>query len=214
MQKYDACLMASGGMDSTTLAYLLLNDNIRFKVIFINYGQHFIDTELGALKDVLPENIFRDIKILDISTIYSESSSPLIKKRDLWSSEVKDEMLYVPFRSLVMISAAMAYAQSIGIDVVYAAFIDSNFVKDVDATADFFERLKLTTDAYGSVELKLPLKNMTKLDIIKLGISVGAPIEKSFSCQINDKIPCGACPNCVDRENAITSWYMGEYEKL
>lgn len=206
MTSIQACVLASGGLDSTTLVYDLLAKGMKIRVIFINYGQHFYDTELSALKKVLPVEIFEDIKIIDISSAYTESRSPLIKRYDLWQTNVVDEMLYVPFRSLTMISAAMAYSQSIGVSQLYAAFIDSNHVKDIDATSFFLDSLIKTTDVYESVKLNLPLRNMTKLDVVKLGISVNAPIEKTYSCQINLEIPCGACPNCVDRATAISSW--------
>ena len=83
MTSIQACVLASGGLDSTTLVYDLLAKGMKIRVIFINYGQHFYDTELSALKKVLPVEIFEDIKIIDISSAYTESRSPLIKRYDL-----------------------------------------------------------------------------------------------------------------------------------
>lgn len=202
----EVAILASGGMDSTVLAYQLLEKHKKIKLIYVNYGQHFIETELGSLKDVMPSKIFDDIKIIDVSTIYTQSKSPLIKKYDLWKEKIEDLMLYVPYRSLVMISSAMAYAQSIGIQQLYAAFIDSNYVKDVDCSSEFFDKFNAVNDMYDGVQLLLPFRYMTKRQVLDLGIQIGAPIALSFSCQVNKDFPCGACPNCVDRANAIKDW--------
>ena len=36
-------------------------------------------------------------------------------------------------------------------------------------------------------------------------LELNAPIEITYSCQVNSDMPCGACPNCVDRINAINN---------
>ena len=41
------------------------------------------------------------------------------------------------------------------------------------------------------------------MKVAKLGIELKAPIGATFSCQASPDIPCGACPNCVDRLNAL-----------
>ena len=56
---------------------------------------------------------------------------------------------------------------------------------------------------YGSVKIKMPFRDMSKYEVARLGIELQAPIGKTFSCQASPDIPCGACPNCVDRLNAL-----------
>ena len=38
MNQYDGLLLASGGMDSTVLAYMLEKENKNVLILFINYG--------------------------------------------------------------------------------------------------------------------------------------------------------------------------------
>src|SRR5690606_8791711 len=52
---------------------------------------------------------------------------------------------------------------------------------------------------YGSVKIEMPFRNLSKFEVAKLGVELGAPIGKTFSCQASPTVPCGACPNCVDR---------------
>ena len=60
MQKFDGLLMASGGLDSTVLAYKLLSEGKKILPLFINYGQHFFATEEERLIEVLPKEFSDD----------------------------------------------------------------------------------------------------------------------------------------------------------
>lgn len=196
-------LLLSGGLDSTVLLYKLIAENLEVYPIFINYNQHFFQTELDTIKKVVPLDIIHRLKIIDVSSIYTESKSPLILERDVWKDHIVDNDLYIPYRSLVMISAGMAFAQSIGCSALYAAFIDTNYVKEVDCSSEFFNRLDSVNDMHEGVKLNLPFRNFRKRDVLEYGISINAPVVKTFSCQITKDIPCGVCPNCVDRNNAF-----------
>jgi 7-cyano-7-deazaguanine synthase len=43
--RFDAVLLASGGIDSTVLAYKLVSEGVSLIPLFIDYGQHCKDTE-------------------------------------------------------------------------------------------------------------------------------------------------------------------------
>lgn len=49
----------------------------------------------------------------------------------------------------------------------------------------------------------MPFRNFSKYEVAKLGIELQAPVGATFSCQASPDIPCGACPNCVDRLKAL-----------
>jgi 7-cyano-7-deazaguanine synthase len=199
----NAVLLASGGLDSTTLAYWLNSQNILFCPVFINYGQHCVETELATLKDVLPENYIQMIEVLDLSSIYKESSSRLIDEANLWEEQVAYQDFYLPYRNLLFLTAGAAFAQSKGYSQLYSAFINSNHAKEIDCSAEFFDKLSILLADYGSVRIEMPFRNMSKYEVAQLGISLQAPIGRTFSCQASSTIPCGACPNCVDRLEAL-----------
>jgi 7-cyano-7-deazaguanine synthase len=196
-------LLASGGLDSTTLAYWLRARQIEFTPLFINYGQHFAKTEYETLIKVLPEKIVPNIKTINVSEIYLGSKSLLISEPDLWNDEVTYEDMYIPYRNLLILTIAAAFAQSNGYTTIYAAFINSNHAQEIDCSAEFFSQLESILSAYGSVSVEMPFRNLSKLEVAKLGMSLGAPIGRTFSCQASSEIPCGACPNCVDRLEAL-----------
>lgn len=207
MKKFSAVLLTSGGMDSTVLAYYLLEQEIQFVPLFLDYGQHCAQTEFKTLNNLLPKKAISSLDTIDISRIYNNSTSRLIKKTDLWNEKITSDDMYLPYRNLLFLSIAVAYAQSRDINNVYAAFINSNHAKEIDCSMEFFKRLESIFVDYGSVEIKIPFKDLSKTDVAKLGIKLGVPIGKTYSCQINQENPCGACPNCVDKIEAINNLF-------
>jgi len=199
----DCVLLASGGMDSTTLAYELAASGRIFTPLFIDYGQHCRDTEQAAVLSVLPSGSKQRLAVIRLPDVYAGCKSRLIQAADLWSTRISADDLYLPYRSLLLLSVGAAYAQSHGCRDLYAAFINSNHAHEIDCTTEFFEKLSGVLAGYGGVRICLPFRNMTKFEVLTRALELGAPVESTYSCQASPDIPCGACPNCVDRLEAI-----------
>lgn len=203
MQKFDGVLMASGGLDSTVLAYKLLSEGKKILPLFINYGQHFFATEEERLVEVLPKEFSDAYHKIDVSDIFKNSNSIMIKKIDLTKQAAVDDDVFLPYRNMFLLSSAIAYAASLNIKNVYSAFINSNHAKEIDATSDFLDYITTHFESMGDVKLHMPLRNHTKAEVLKLGIDFAAPVERTFSCQVYANVHCGACANCVDRQKAF-----------
>jgi 7-cyano-7-deazaguanine synthase len=199
----ESVLLCSGGLDSTTLAFWLVRERISFLPLFINYGQHCCDTELATAKLVLPTSVRRDLTSVNIADIYRGTSSRLISEPDLWRDSVEDIDLYLPYRNILFLSVGSAYAQARGINVVYSAFINSNHAKEIDCSAAFFDRLAALLSQYGSVEIRMPFRQFSKQRVVELALQLAVPIGATYSCQASSRVPCGACPNCVERLAAL-----------
>ena len=195
-------LLASGGLDSTTVAYGLHANGVRVSPLFFDYGQHCVETEWRRVNEVLPPGMESPERV-DISGLFRGSQSRLIREADLWSDEVHDDDLYIPYRTLLFYAAAAAKAQTVGILEVYTGFINSNHAKEIDCTADFMNKLDGLTDSIGPVRFKSPFRYSSKTEVTKEAIRLDVPIGRTFSCQASSKFPCGACPNCVERLNAL-----------
>lgn len=204
-KNYDCLLLASGGMDSTVLAYKLAKERKKVIVLFIDYGQHCRDKEYRTLLKVIPPEYINNVRIIRIGDVYKESNSRMIIEANLWEDSVVAEDMYLPYRNILFLSLASAYAQSMGIKDVFTAFINSNHAKEIDCSMDFFTKLESLLLEFGSTRINMPFRNMTKTEVAKLGLELGAPIEMTYSCQVNAHMPCGACPNCVDRIIAINN---------
>lgn len=197
-------LLASGGLDSTTLAYWLVDQGKKIHALFFDYGQHCAEKEWNTLAGVLPRSVDPPERI-DISGLFSGSRSRMIVEADLWREPVVSDDLYIPYRTLLFFSAAAARAQTLGLNKVYSGFINSNHAKELDCSAEFINGLGELAKNVGQIELLCPFRDFSKHDIASLASSLGVPIGKTFSCQVFSDTPCGVCPNCVDRIDGLQS---------
>ena len=152
---------------------------------------------------VVLEGALDCIDIRHVSAREVGSRSRLIEPADLWTTQIAADDLYLPYRSLLLLSVGAAYAQAHGCTDLYAAFINSNHAHEIDCTTEFFDKLSAVLAGFGGVRVMLPYRNLTKLEVLKLALELGAPVEQTYSCQASPNVPCGACPNCVDRLEAI-----------
>lgn len=197
-----AILLASGGLDSTTVGYQLAAAGTAVIPIFFDYGQHCVEIEWNRVNEVLPLAMQRPER-LRISDIFQGSKSRLIREANLWTEEVQDDDLYIPYRTLLFFAAAAARAQTIGVLDVYTGFINSNHAKEIDCTAAFMNNLDELTSSIGPVRFHSPFRYSSKADVAKEAARLGVPIGRTYSCQASAQFPCGACPNCVERLNAL-----------
>lgn len=198
----DVLLLSSGGLDSTTVAYWLRDQGICYLPLFFDYGQHCVDTEWQTLRSVLPNDALPPQRV-EISGIFRGSTSRLIAEPNLWTENVKDSELYIPYRTMLFFAAGAAFAQTKGLTNVYSGFINSNHAKELDCTASFLNGLDALAENVGPVRFQLPFRDKSKREVAELAERLGVPIGRTYSCQVYSDVPCGACPNCVERLNAL-----------
>jgi 7-cyano-7-deazaguanine synthase len=113
---------------------------------------------------------------------------------------------YVPARNLVFLSIAMAVAEARDIDAVYlgvnaldySGYPDCRpeFVRSFAATAALALKRGVEGDP---VEVRTPLIDLTKADIVRLGSTLDAPFHLTWSCYRGNEHPCGRCDACALR---------------
>lgn len=197
-----ALVMVSGGLDSTTVCHMLVREGVDVHPVFFDYGQHCAETEWGKVLSVLPPTSLPPER-LDISDIFRGSPSRMIVEADLWNETITDDDLYIPYRTMLFFSVAAARAQTLKIMNVYSGFINSNHAKEIDCSAAFMNGLEELSKDVGAVRFHSPLREMSKTDVVRLALELDVPIGRTFSCQASSSFPCGACPNCVERLNAL-----------
>lgn len=195
-------ILASGGLDSTTVAYSLEHEGVDVFPVFFDYGQHCVEMEWKRVNEVLPSKMRRPERC-DISDIFRDSSSRLIKEADLWRDSVTDDDLYVPYRTMLFFAAAAARAQTMGVLEVYTGFINSNHAKEIDCTAEFMNQLDGLIENIGPVRFTSPFRYSSKTEVVQEAVRLSVPIGRTYSCQAASDFPCGACPNCVERLHAL-----------
>lgn len=195
-------LMASGGLDSTTVAYQLHAEGTVVQPVFFDYGQHCVEMEWARVNEVLPRSMLRPERVV-ISDVFLGSRSRLIQEANLWQDAVADDDLYLPYRTLVFFALAAARAQTLELLEVYSGFINSNHAKEIDCSADFMNKLDSLSQGVGSVRFVSPFRYSSKGEVVRRAVELGVPIGRTYSCQAASSFPCGACPNCVERQKAL-----------
>lgn len=197
-----AVVMVSGGLDSTTVCYLLASEGTEVYPIFFDYGQHCAETEWAKVKEVLPQKALPPER-LNISDIFKGSPSRMIVEADLWKETVSDDDLYLPYRTMLFFAVAAARAQTLGVLDVYSGFINSNHAKEIDCSTAFMNGLEELSKGVGAVRFHAPFREKSKADVARRALELDVPIGRTFSCQASSSFPCGACPNCVERLKAL-----------
>lgn len=197
-----ALVMVSGGLDSTTVCYLLVSQGTEIQPVFFDYGQHCAETEWAKVNEVLPEIAVQPER-LNISDVFSGSTSRMIVEADLWREAVLDDDLYIPYRTMLFFAVAAACAQTLEIPDVYSGFINSNHAKEIDCSTAFMNNLEELSKGVGAVRFHTPFREKSKADVVRKALELGVPIGRTFSCQASSAFPCGACPNCVERLKAL-----------
>lgn len=113
---------------------------------------------------------------------------------------------YVPARNLIFLSVAMGVAEARDLDAVYLGVNALDYSGYPDCRPEFVSSFQ-TTAALAlkrgvegrPVEVRTPLIDMSKADIVRLGVSSGAPLHLTWSCYRGGTVPCGECDSCALR---------------
>jgi 7-cyano-7-deazaguanine synthase len=107
---------------------------------------------------------------------------------------------------MIMLSIAAGYAEAHSIPDIYYAAHAGDWAIYPDCRKSFVdsaaETIKLAS-AWNPVTLKAPFAEMTKKEIVAIGRKLEVPFELTWSCYKGGDKPCGKCPTCVERIEAL-----------
>lgn len=204
-------LLLSGGMDSTVLLARLRSEGWAVHALTAAYGQrHAIEIERareqarswGCLSHeviVLPAVLFRSVLTDPGGTV------PAGRRPD---ETIGIPPTYVPARNLVLLALATAHAESLGARHVFIAAnsVDTSGYPDCRRPfIEAFDRAAAEGTA-SAVHVHAPLIDMSKADIVRLGVSMGVDFARTLSCY--DPAPggeaCGRCESCTLRARGFS----------
>lgn len=204
------CVLLSGGVDSSTALALALSRDSQVVAVSIAYNQQHAQAELAAAKAVA-QHYGVDHRILDLAAIFADSRSALNAANDLVASQgdyadQEAPNTEVEFRNGVFIAILTSLAMQLGADALYfGAHLDDSGVIYPDCSPDFVAAMDQAVHlgTGGKVRLETPFGQMTKADIVKLGLELGVPYHLTYSCYAGSQPPCGQCGTCIDRRKAF-----------
>ena len=216
-----ALVLSSGGVDSTTALALAGSRYGKDNVIAlsVSYGQKH-DKEIQAAK---AGSAFYGVEqlFLDLSKIFQYSNCSLLQQsteeipEESYAMQIektegeKPVSTYVPFRNGLFLSSAASIALSKDCSVIlYGAHADDSAGFAYPDCSPMFNDAMNQAIFEGSghqLKVEAPFVNMTKAEVVKMGLELNAPYELTWSCYEGKDVPCGKCGTCIDRAAAFAA---------
>jgi len=201
-----AVVLLSGGLDSATTLYFAKAEGFDCACLIFDYGQrHLREIEAAKRLAASAKCVYRVIKI----DFPWKGSSLLSRKIKLPRSNRAGSAIpstYVPARNIIFLSFALSFAESIGARAIFIGAHAQDYSGYPDCRPDFFRafsKVSLCGTKAGiekrKIEIKTPLINKNKAQIIRLGNRMGVPFGSTWSCYRGGKAPCGKCDSCYFR---------------
>jgi len=215
--KKKAIILASGGLDSTTIMALIKHKGYDIYALTFDYGQrHKIELKaaqkvakyFGAKKHLI---LHIELDIIGGSALTEDIPIPQGRKlKEISSSGVP--ITYVPARNTIFLAYALSWAEVLEARDIFIGVNIIDFSNYPDCRPEFIESFQRTAnlatkagmDGKG-IRINVPLIDMTKGEIIKKGISLGVDYSMTHSCYNpgKDGLPCGKCDSCLLRKKGF-----------
>lgn len=204
------CLL-SGGMDSTTLAYVAKDQGYEIYALHVNYGQRTERRELSSAKTVsklLGAKEFIEVNLGYLSQFGDSSlTDRSIDVEEYDESRAGIPNTYVPFRNANLLSIATSFAESRKADAIFIGVQSLDYSGYPDCRPQFIEAFQKVIDTGTRddthITLVTPFIAMTKWDILKRGLALDVPYQHTWSCYQREDKACGVCGSCHFRKEAF-----------
>ena len=198
-----AVVCVSGGMDSAVTAALAAREH-RLAFLHANYGQRTEAKELACFH-ALAEHFGAERRLVvdrsDLGQIggssLTEASIP-VREGEPTAGVIPTS--YVPFRNAHLLAAAVSWGEVLGACAIYVGAVWEDSSGYPDCRPEFYrafaEAIRLGTRPDTSLRIETPLVALSKAEIVRRGLGLGVPFEKTWSCYQAEDNACGACESC------------------
>jgi 7-cyano-7-deazaguanine synthase len=205
-----AVVLVSGGLDSATTLAVAQRDGFACYALSFDYGQRH-RFELEAAKRVcatagVERHVILpiDLRVFGGSALTDDVAVP--KDRSESEMEAGIPITYVPARNTIFLALALGWAEVLHAFDIFIGVNAIDYSGYPDCRPEFinqFEQLaKLATQAgvekRGRFRIHTPLIQLSKAEIVTLGMSLGVDYSLTHSCYDPDESgrPCGRCDSC------------------
>jgi 7-cyano-7-deazaguanine synthase len=205
-----AVVLLSGGLDSTTALAIARSQGYDCHALTVRYGQlHAVELDAArrvaaALGAAQHQVLALDLAPLARSALTSADVA-VPKDRSLADIGAPGDVpsTYVPARNTVLLSLALAWAETLGAKDIFLGVnvLDASGYPDCrPAFVHAFEALAQVATRAGGIHIHAPLIAMTKAEIIRAGLALGVDYGITHSCYdpLGDAA-CGRCDACLLR---------------
>jgi len=200
-----AIILLSGGLDSATSLAIAKKEKYDCYALSVNYHQRH-NYELVAAKNIANFFSVKDLKEVEIDLSWLQNSALTNKSLNIPENPSTGiPVTYVPARNTIMMSLAMAWAESIdctnifiGVNAVdYSGYPDcrEEYIKSFQNMANLATKKAVEGDL---IKIHTPLINLSKKEIIQKGVELGVDYSLTVSCYqvTSEGLACGKCDSC------------------
>jgi 7-cyano-7-deazaguanine synthase len=208
-----AVVLLSGGLDSATTLAVAVSEGHAAYALSFRYGQrHEVELDaaarvasaLGATAHVVTAF---DLRVFGGSALTADIDVPHRQPGGDHGEGIP--VTYVPARNTIFLSFALAWAETlrssdifIGVNALdYSGYPDCRpeYIDAYQRMADL--ATKAGVEGHQHLRIHTPLINLTKGEIIKLGLGLGVDYGLTHSCYdpVPDGRPCRTCDSCLLR---------------
>lgn len=203
-----AVVALSGGMDSTTLLAVALNQGCRVECIGFKYGSKHNEYENRAAVEVAT-HYGVSFQLLDLSAVMGRFQSNLLKSggeipEGHYEAETMSQTV-VPGRNIIFASLLTGYAWSRAKEnetaEVWLGIHSGDHAIYPDCRPEFYHKMREAI-SFGTdqrVVLQAPFLMENKTSIIRQGLGLGVPYEITRTCYCDQPVACGKCGSCQER---------------
>ncbi|MEM0442083.1 MAG: 7-cyano-7-deazaguanine synthase [Candidatus Nitrosocaldus sp.] len=195
-----ALVLLSGGIDSATCLYWAKSKGYEVYALTLNYHNRWIkEIEAARL-------IARDADIMLI-----ELELPFVKEAfnvyGYSPSNYKDDDLrwpfYIPSKNLLFYSIAAHIAEYMHVRWIVGGHNRDDMLFFKDASKEYIDGInRLFKQGFmlnEPAEIVTPLADLSKVEVVRLALQLGVPLEHTWSCHLRVERHCGRCHGCISR---------------
>jgi len=204
-----AVVLLSGGMDSCVCAALAVRDG-EAAAVHVSYGQRTEEREREAFNAICDRLGIQQRLVVRNEALRAIGGSALtdgkIAVPDSHEIGQSVPVTYVPFRNAHFLAVAVSWAEVLGASKVYIGAVepDSSGYPDCrPAYYEAFNQVIRTGTKEGQITIVTPIIGLRKVEIVRLGLELGAPFDLTWSCYTRQDRACGVCDSCALRLRAF-----------
>ena len=209
-----AVCLISGGLDSTVAAAVAKNEGFELYFLFLNYGQKTLEKEQECVEKLAKHYKPQEIRSININWLRDFGKSALFDP-EIPLNEKNFLLEYVPFRNSIFLSAATAWAETLGADAIFVGSSGGDHIcpdNSPQYLRAFQEVITEGTMLKNDIKIEAPLIKTDKNGAVQMGKELYVPFELTWSCHNNTDVACGHCSNCKARIEAFTN--SGEIDPI
>jgi 7-cyano-7-deazaguanine synthase len=212
-EKPKAVVLLSGGMDSCVTA-AIANETHRLAALHVSYAQRTERRERRAFDEVADFYNVQERLAIRLDSFAQIGGSALTDGRitvpesgAALAHNAGIPVTYVPFRNAHFLSAAVSWAEVIAATAIFIGAVAEDSSGYPDCRPEYYrafaELIKQGTRPETHIEIVTPVIAMKKNEIVRRGVELGAPLDRTWSCYQFEDEACGMCDSCRLRLRAF-----------